>query len=144
MSLPRLRRDLLLTDEQWDLLTNTFPNDPVIQAEMCLDALSYVGIPNPYGKTQTGIRVYKDNGFMGSGYTMVHWDDAKSLPWCLDNGYTPNGFPESELPLIWDEDPKREKALEIHKLLRERAYITDQEIDENDKFLAELDRRNQS
>jgi hypothetical protein len=125
----RVYRDLRLTDGQFETLLAAYPHDPALQAEVCMDALYRVHPPIPRGRTQSGIPVYVDEGFNGSGYTMVHWDAAKNLSWCLDNGYTPKGFPDSELPLIWDEDPKREHLLSVRRLLEERAFIQPEEIE---------------
>lgn len=116
------RREVRVTDEQFRLLWEAYPDDPVLIAEMCREALFGIHVPNETGRLQSGVRVYRDDGFMGSGYILVHWDDAKNLDWCLDNGYTPHGFPAEEQPIVWDENPDRERAQDIKQTLWEWAY----------------------
>lgn len=118
------RRSTQLTDEQFRVLFDAFPDDPELIAEACRSALTRIHVPNPTGRTQSGVRVYRDNGWNGSGYELVHWDDAKTVGWCLDNGYPqPSGaFPKYELPLVWDDQPERERLLGVQRTLSEWAY----------------------
>lgn len=126
--------DLYLTEEQWSLLRDTYPNDPAIQREICRSSSFSLRQPkNPTGKTPSGVRVYQEMyGWNASGYTLVHWDDAKVTSWCLDNGYAAT-WPKSELPIIWDEDPEandyEERYHEIKDLIWEREFISRGEID---------------
>lgn len=116
-----LRYNIKLTDEQIEALFEMYPHDEFLIAHMCKNELYKIRIPNPIGYTQSGIRVYVDNGSMGSGYIMVHWDDAKKVSWCESNGYY-TSMPESEKPIIWVEDPERERQEEIYDMLSKWAY----------------------
>lgn len=111
------RRAIKVTDEMFDLLWEKFPYDEELIRTQVQEALYDVHVPNQRGRTQSGIRVYRDDGFQGSGYIMVHWDDAKKLDWCLDNGYMPRGLPPEEDPIVWDNQPERERSMEIKKML---------------------------
>lgn len=110
-----------LTDEQFAFLWNAYPHDESLIAHACQHALFYIFPPNPTGRTATGVRIYRDDGFNGSGYVLVHGADAKNLDWCLDNGYY-DRMPESEKPLVWDENPERDRLLSIQATLREWAW----------------------
>lgn len=117
-----MAHSITITDEQFEILFNAFPYDPVLQAEACREALYDISIPNPIGYTRTGIRMYQDlYGFVASGYTLVHWEDAKHVSWCLNNGYY-EVMPESEKPIEWVEDPERDRLLSIRATLIKWAY----------------------
>lgn len=111
-----------INDEQFKFLFDLYPHDEELIKVACQDALSTIHVPNPIGYTQSGIRVYKDlYGFNSSGYTLVHWDDAKKVTWCLDNGYYEH-MPESEKPIIWKDDTEQKRLLSIQRTLSEWAY----------------------
>lgn len=110
-----------LTDEQFEYLWERFGYDDNLIAEVVKEELFKIHVPNRTGRTQSGVRVYYDDGFMGSGYMLVHWDDAKKLTWCQNNGYF-DRLPENEQPVIWDDQPDREKALSLKKTMWAWAY----------------------
>lgn len=118
MSDERRPYQIRLTEEQFKLLWNHFPDDPALIETACWEEAMRVRIPNPTGYTQSGIPVYQDNGHMGSGYVLVHWDAAKSVPWCQDNGYYERLPPEEE-PIVWDVNPEIEQMREVQGLLYE-------------------------
>jgi hypothetical protein len=111
--------DVRVSEDMFWEMFDRHPHDPDLQAKACEFAYYTLHAPIPKGRTQSGIRVYRDEGWHGSGYVMVHWDDAKQVSWCLDNGYTPHGFPDEELPLIWESDPERDRILAVKATLLE-------------------------
>jgi hypothetical protein len=121
MTATEIRREIKLTDEQIKLLWDAFPKDPALIEFQCQQALKDIHVPNKTGRWHRhDVRVYYDDGFMGSGYLLVHWDDAKQKrpPNCLDNGYcTDPHFRHEEME--WDDQPERERLLSIQKTLNE-------------------------
>jgi hypothetical protein len=115
-------RQIRVTDEQFKAMFDADPHNPEFQAEMCRDALYTIHVPNQTGVwPKYGARVYYDNGFQGSGYLLVHWNDASKVPGCLSNGYCPSGGPGHE-DIVWDDQPERERLASIRQTLWDRAY----------------------
>ena len=111
-----IRLDTALTDEQFRVLFDAFPNDDNLIRAAVLAAVHTVSVPLKTGVwPRHGARVYYDDGFNGSGYLLVHWNDSGKVPGCLSNGYVPTGIPTDEIE--WDENPARERALAIHKTM---------------------------
>lgn len=103
------RVSINLTQDQFNILFDLFPYDPELQREACFQALRLpeLSIPNPTGTDAQGRKVYMDNGFMGSGYTLLR--DA------IGTNST-----NVVHPITWDEDPVRRRINEIHGLLWKR------------------------
>jgi hypothetical protein len=116
------RRRVDLTDEQIKALWDLYPLDPELIALHCREALAHLSIPRKTGVwTRWNVRCYYDDGFMGSGYLLVHWDDAERAPNCQSNGYcTDPNFRSEEI--VWDENPERERLLSIQHTLAHWAY----------------------
>lgn len=111
-----------LTDEEFQLLWDRDPYNPKYIEHACQDALYRVYIPTKTGTwPKYDVRVYYDDGPMGSGYLMVHWDDSKKVPGCLSNGYCTDPDLRSD-NVEWDDQPQRERALSVRQTLREWAY----------------------
>jgi hypothetical protein len=64
------------------------------------------------------VRAYYDDGPMGSGYLLVHWDDSAKVPGCLSNGYCTDPDLRDE-NIDWDENPERDRALSIRETIYE-------------------------
>jgi hypothetical protein len=119
--LPR-RRTLRITDEQFRLLFDTYPDDPELIAEACREALYSLQVPSPTGRwPKYDVRVYVDNGFNGSGYLLIHWEDAHKVPGCLSNGFMSSGGP-GHADIEWDDQPERERIAAIRSTLQDWAY----------------------
>ena len=111
-----------LTDGQFQYLFDHFPHDDNLIAEACRQALYKIHVPNPTGVwPEFGARVYQDNGVMGSGYLMVHWDDSGKVPGCQSNGYCVELFKRSD-EIVWDDQPERERLQDIRQTLSHWAY----------------------
>lgn len=116
------RTQIRVTDEQFALLWEHFPLDVELIETVCRAALIYIRIPNKTGRWPLyDVRVYYDNGHQGSGYLLVHWDDAGKVPGCQSNGYCTD--PRLQYNnMVWDEQPERERLLSIQATLMEWAY----------------------
>lgn len=108
-----------LTWDEFKVLWDRDPYNPRFIREACLSELYRVRSPYPKGTwPKYGVRVYHDVGFNGSGYLMVHWDDADKVPGCQSNGYMERGGPTHE-EIEWDDQPEIARARAIRRLLRE-------------------------
>lgn len=111
-----------LTDEQFKRLWDLYPHDEDFISEACRQALYHVHVPNRQGIwPKYGVRVYYDDGFMGSGYLLVHWEDSSKVPGCLSNGFMHSGGPRHD-EVEWDDQPERERLQSIKNTLMEWAY----------------------
>lgn len=113
-----IRLDKPITDDQFRVLFDAFPHDENLIRVAVLDALHTVSVPLKEGTwTRWDARVYYDDGWNGSGYLLVDWNDWRKVPGCMSNGYISTGIPVDEVE--WDENPARERALSIRKTMYE-------------------------
>lgn len=113
-----IKLDKALTDEQFRVLFDAFPHDENLIRAAVLSATHMISVPNKTGVwPRYDARVYYDNGWHGSGYLLVHWDDTGKVPGCLSNGYVASGLIDDEIE--WDDNPARDRALSIQRTMWE-------------------------